>query len=80
MAHRHWEAQLLAMQNMRRDDLLHGLAQGVLGGAVRNLQVIRDGLCNLEDFLVQEWHAQLQRVGHIDLIGLDQDVTAHPSE
>ena len=80
VAHRYWETQLLAVQNMRRDDLLHGLAQGVFGGAVRDLQVIRDGLGNLEDFLVQEWHAQLQGVGHIDLIGLDQDVTAHPSE
>ena len=44
VAHRHGEAQLLAVQNVGRNDLLHCLAQCVLGGAVGNLQVIRDGL------------------------------------
>ena len=43
-----------------------------------NLQIIRDGFRNLKDHLVEERHAQLQRVSHIDLVGLDQNIAPHP--
>ena len=43
-----------------------------------NLQIIGDGFRNLKDHLVEERHAQLQRVSHIDLVGLDQNIAPHP--
>src|SRR5699024_2008423 len=80
VTHWNWEAQLLAVENMWGNDLLESLTQCVLGGAVRNLVFVRDGLRYLEYFLIQKWHAQFQRVGHIHLVSLDQDVAAHPGE
>ncbi len=59
VAHRHGEAQLLAVQNVRGNDALHRLAQRVLGRTVADLHVHRQRLCGLEDNLVQERNAQL---------------------
>ena len=39
-----------------------------------------EGLRHVEHDLIQERHSQLQRVSHVDLVGLHQNVAAHPGE
>ena len=80
VANRHREAQFAAVEHVLRNNLLHGATQCVLGGAVRNTHVHRQRLCNVEDHTVEERHAQLQGVGHGDLVGLDQNVATQPGE
>ena len=77
---RHREAQLAAMQHVRRHDQLHRPAQRELGGLLRDLLIGRYGPGHLEHLGVQERHPQLQRVRHRHLVGLDQDVAAQPGE
>src|SRR5699024_220398 len=80
VADRHREAQLLAVEHVLRNDALHRLTQRVLRRPVGDLHVDREGLRDVENDLVQERHAQLQGVGHRDLVRLDQDVPAQPGE
>ena len=80
VADRHREAQLLSVEHVLRNDALHRLTQRVLRRPLGDLHVDREGLRDVENDLVQERDAQLQGVGHRDLVRLDQDVPAQPGE